>query len=876
MSNNSARFIPLVLDTMRGMVGIGGRKVQRYSRRTPIGRYLDDFINLAETQHLAGQFVDLSQIWLPNHFLHAPALIEPVYESEAQQDVLSIIPFIPDLPGIMTPYHLERYTLEELTAGSRRIVLLGNLGSGRTTALFGIALWALGIIKEREQSDPVKTRIQENEDTLKEKSRLRSPLEEAQIEELSIAIREKAQPTEHVKIYPIEKLIPFYVHLADMVFPVREEPTDVDPAEPLVRGIQHQLSPLNARAVPQIAYKAISEGRALLLIDGFDEMLAGDQNLILNWLEAFHAEYPNNFIIMTAPATGSGRITNLGFAPVYLGSWNRLEIDLFVNKWSEVYPSIVRGGKKISSLQQKRASLDNYVITPAELTLKVWSNFSVNQPDQRLEQWIRNFIDLHLPEGYTYDSILPFLTMCASLETEVGFITPQGVEILVSYGDLNTTDLDKAALDTYSQMVQQFGIADVQQIEEEQEESGLEELYTLLHSLTASGLLVEFRRTRYRFRHAIIADFLAGLTLKSLPQTNPQGLYNIAQRPRWKRALAFSATHTNLEQVVRMKLADHPDILRSSLLEVVTWLAYTPEEPSWRGEVFKRLGTYFISPQQFSTLRKRITAALIASKDQYGAMYIFKTGLKNGLPEVRMLSALGIGALGEYGKGMEQNLIALTRDQDEGVQLGAIHALGAINSSEALYALVDVLLGGSELARQTVAEVFAQIPEVGFPTLYDAVNHDDLLVRRYAIFGIRRIKKEWARELIHELFLRQDEWYVHSIAKESLSMQLAGHKGPEPIPSPSDINWVSQWAQGKGRRMPQGSKGRAMLVWGLQNTQDPLQPYLARLAGQLGIAEVTEELYKNLNSQNYEIRNAAYESLAALQIKIGKPLPNPI
>ena len=76
--------------------------------------------------------------------------------------------------------------------------------------------------------------------------------------------------------------------------------------------------------------------------------------------------------------------------------------------------------------------------------------------------------------------------------------------------------------------------------------------------------------------------------------------------------------------------------------------------------------------------------------------------------------------------------------------------------------------------------------------------------------------------------------------------------------------------------MPQGSKGRAMLVWGLQNTQDPLQPYLARLAGQLGIAEVTEELYKNLNSQNYEIRNAAYESLAALQIKIGKPLPNPI
>ncbi|MFZ4828598.1 MAG: hypothetical protein ACOYLB_14710, partial [Phototrophicaceae bacterium] len=57
ISNNSARFVPLVLETMRGMVGIGGRKVQRYSRRTPIGRYLDDFIKLAETQHLAGQFV---------------------------------------------------------------------------------------------------------------------------------------------------------------------------------------------------------------------------------------------------------------------------------------------------------------------------------------------------------------------------------------------------------------------------------------------------------------------------------------------------------------------------------------------------------------------------------------------------------------------------------------------------------------------------------------------------------------------------------------------------------------------------------------------------------------------------------------------------
>jgi HEAT repeat protein len=305
------------------------------------------------------------------------------------------------------------------------------------------------------------------------------------------------------------------------------------------------------------------------------------------------------------------------------------------------------------------------------------------------------------------------------------------------------------------------------------------------------------------------------------------------------------------------------------------WLAYADATVEWRGPVLNHLGNQLLAPNQYPYIRERIAAALIDSRDK-NALLIFRKAARNMEPDIRRLACLGMGALGD--PEALRDLNPLLNDQDPDVQLAAGMALGAIGTEEAFRPMVMALTSGSEQLRQAIAEAFAALPNEGYPTLYDAVSDEDFLLRRAAIFGLRRLQTTWALVAIYRAFLEDEQWYVRSAAQQAFQEMTYGRSVSltEAYPQPENIPWLQSWAARQGENVPPGEAASQMLLRALQEGDAPIRTLAASNLGQLGRADTIRALYAALRDGREEVRATAHQALAQLQLQIGQPLPAPV
>jgi hypothetical protein len=890
------RFGGLMWETTKSVLGSGGqRRVQRRSNRTVSGRYINDLITIAETTHIAGLHADLSQLLVEPRFLPEPELIDPVAEDDVRQEVFYVIPRMPDLPYIVAPYNLHNYRLEQLLQGkNRRLALLGIPGSGRTTALMAILLWVTQEISFDEPTDPVKQMLAEEDEALsekerEEKARRRQEMREAAKLELEQAIesgeidKSKAGPVnvaeaiaedeaEGEPLPSVRSLLPMYFHCADLNITRGEFGSQVDPAEPLVRAVQRRLSTLSARTVPHLLYERLDQKRALVLIDGYDDLPAEDRPAVEAWLAGFLAEYGDNFVIMTGPAVGYTRLRVHDFTPLFVKPWGQHETNAYIDKWRTVWPQIDANSREVDTKQARRTQYGNHALYPAELTLKIWANFSGDTSKYHLYEWVETFINDSLPERYSYDNALPLLMTAGALQLESGFIKLKDIAGIQPENQAASKSA-KTALEATEATAETASTTDT---DTDEEDEVLTEQRQIVNEFVNSGLLVRFRGGRYRFRHPILADYLAGLTLTPLPDSSPMTLYQYAQDPAWQRALRFAARDTDLSKVIEMKLNANEDLLLSNLLEMALWLRATREETAWREDILIRLGNAFIQDEQYVINRERVTAALVESRDVKGAMEIFETGLTHPNDAIRRLSALGIGAIGQGAERYITQLSSMTVDPEEDVQLAAAHALAAIGTDEAKLALADAFLNGEERLQQAAAEAFANMPDGGYMTLYDATQHEQIHVRRAAYFGVRRIETEWASEVIRQGFLSEEEWYVRVIAQDAFIREQAGIIGPPRPATPDQLEWVQIWAREREIGLPPGERSIAVLMRTLRDDDLQFRALGAIVLGQIGVVEAIQQLYLMLKDTEPLIREAGHKGLVELLLRMGTPLPDPL
>ncbi|MCL4250432.1 MAG: HEAT repeat domain-containing protein [Anaerolineae bacterium] len=845
-------------------------------------RYINDLIARCENTHLAGQFLKLTDVLVEPRFVMAPEPVGPPDE-DVLYDVFQVIPRIHDMPFLHGPYNIPAISISELGDGSRAVALLGLPGSGRTTALQTIALFSLNRVHFSAPTDAVQHIIDEEEAKLSDKDRKRVAQERVRIEaeareklarEGGITF-ESADEEAKQAVPTFNRLMPVYIHFAFFAFD--QIRGDLDPAEPLVRALQASVRGITAKSMPRSIYERLEQGKTLLLLDGYDELPAAVQPKALAWLQAFLQQYGENFVIVTGSAQGYGALLNAGLAPVFMRPWQDLDIDRAVDLWAKAFPRMggrrLVGNRKIGEEDVAVARSDSRGLTPLEITLKIWSAYAEPEAATTIQDWFALYIQRHLTRKMPMDGDpMPVLTAIAALQVEDGYITRARMEALGIGGEAvpEATTPEDALREAVAPDTK--GVAKAAQKvahDARQNVSSIQAKW--LAAFKRTGLIIHVGRERYRFRHDYIAAYLASFELCKQPA---EQIHEHSLQSDWHSTVTCMALHTSIDALVKSRLNVTTDILHSTLVELARWLKYAPQDAPWRGHVLRLFSQSFIVPNQYPLVRKRAAAALVAARDP-SVGFIFRKAARSADALIRSLACLGLGAIGNPdGIG---DLEALLHDRESDIQLASAMALGAIATEEALDAMLQAFTSDSEPVRKAIAEAFAALPDQGHPTLYDAVHSDDMLMRRAAVMGIRRIRANWARSEIYRTFLRDEEWYVRSAAETAFYETHLGQavRVVESYPLPENIQWLNEWAARRGETMEPGDQALQLLILALRDSEPQIRALAAATLGQLGVLDTLNVLYQSLLDGHDQVRSVSFEALADVQMRLGRPLPAP-
>jgi HEAT repeat protein len=152
--------------------------------------------------------------------------------------------------------------------------------------------------------------------------------------------------------------------------------------------------------------------------------------------------------------------------------------------------------------------------------------------------------------------------------------------------------------------------------------------------------------------------------------------------------------------------------------------------------------------------------------------------------------------------------------------------------------------------------------------LKEGVSIDDVLVRRAVVFGLARIEEPWAREILEQVVIEDDEWLVRNAALQIVEeSKTSGPLVPKPIPPIHELPWLISFATERGMGVSPGQAAWDMLETVLKEGNEEqrlaaMQIY-RRKPGEA--FSVINTLLKILKGPESEIREAAYITLWHLQ-----------
>jgi len=429
-----------VLSAAQESVSRQASSAQEFASRSADRRYIQDLTKYINSAHLLGDRVPLTDLIVEPYFIRSEPIAAPPDE-DVIRTVFHVVPNIPDHPYIQAPYNVETMSIEMLARGSRAISLLGRPGSGKTTALFAIALWSIGEVNFDPPSDAVQERLSEEEQNLNDEQRAERIRNFVQVEQLRERAEESGEAAQR-RAASFRQLTPIYVHLADVRTDSGEFGRRIDPAEPLVRAAQKYTTRVTRQTMAGNVYERMAEGKALLLLDGYEDLPAPEQQNKLRWFRALLNTYPDNFYITTGPVIGYGSISDIGFDPVFIRPWNDVQINRFVENWSQAWPRIAgqhqRGDYTPPPDILEAALRDNRIRSPFDLTVKLWGNFT-DAKDESYESWIRGLLGSFMgnePIG----TLLPKLAVAAQSQLDSGYVSVGSMVDLASGKSVTYTE----------------------------------------------------------------------------------------------------------------------------------------------------------------------------------------------------------------------------------------------------------------------------------------------------------------------------------------------------------------------------------------------------------------------------------------------------
>ncbi len=737
-----------------------------------IDRYQVELISRAETMHLARAILALDEILVTPRVLVPPPPADPANDEQPPQDTVGVVPNLPDFTYLSGVFVAHTLSLTKALSNGSDLMLTGDPGSGRSTALAYLAI-------RLANRDP--------------------------------------------EVGELAGKVPILVHAADLPLQGRQ-----DPLEPVIEAAIRNVSPRVSAMLPSYIQKHFERGNALLLLDGLDEFPSEDIPEISTWLKELRSQHQGLRIVAAGPTTILDGLAQAGLTPVPIAPWTERMQREFLSKWGRSWNEYVVPNMSKSRLSDIDPALINGWLTgtmrgrtPAEITLRVWAAYAGDIRGRRAVDDMESY----------------------------------AMRVLSPEEQRNSEEVASAWLKAAKVSLQERALP-----------KGIP-----IPSLVEAGILVRRIGGAVSFVQPAVGAYFGARAMSR------GELFEGLETAEWEpgsKALHYYAVLGNPEAVVMRALSSNAEPLEAGLLDSARWLPDSSSKAEWRGKLLREVAKMVQDTAKPYGLRLRGVHAL-AMADEASVSILFTRMLKSQATSSRVLACLGLGGMAD--EDSAERLVTLAQgDSEPLVRQAACLALGAIGSDAALEGLGHALLSGDEELRLAAAEALAIHPDEGYGMLREAAEHDEIMTRRAAAFGLARIQDKWALEVLEKIKVDDEEWIVRGAAAEALDRRInpPWKIFPPPI-EPADLPWVVAYAAKEGLGVAPGKASTEMLRRALSNGSLDEKIAALEVLGWGAGEELTLELYKALESGDDYLRDVAFESLWRLSTT-GVRLPDPL
>jgi len=769
-------------------------------------RFRNDLMRHVQGLHIAAPLFSLDEIVISPRLLAPPIPTEPGVLPSYLDITEQVIPYMLDAPELATYYGAPTITLIEALQGTANLLILGNPGAGKSIALAHLA---------------------------------------AQLAR-----------QEHIPTY-LERRIPLFIHAADLLLP------PVNPEnllEPIADAIARVCPSIPETRLDQFLIEAFSQGRALLLLDDLDELPPEVLKVYVSFFEKLLQQYPAVRFVATATPEYIDGITGLDCVPLTLASWDEDQRREFINRWSDLWtthigPRSDDTGASDSVLLNAWLMNDAAILSPIEITLKVWGVYAGDLAGARIQDWIEAYLQrmcVHITKGR---AALEILARQALLSPKTVFSQkeahtwlreiepPSAVETLDEGSPPSSeTTWPPPLVSQESSHITDKPIRDSR----------------VLPELVDSGLLKTFNGDNLTFSHPLLLSYLAACDLAAKGWANWTFISN-----QWcitNYSIGFlSSRRDDVSSLLAPYIENDQEPVYRELLIAAKWLRYAPENAAWRSGLMRQLAKILQNESHPMGLRGRVLTSMALSGTA-GVDTLFRQYLTSPEAGLRLHAALGCGLMRD-GKAVN-DLKTLLTDIQPNVRRAACLSLVAIGNQYALEAVADTLLHGDEDQRRAAAEALANNLEEGEPTLKEGATLSDVMVRRAVVYGLRRVHKPWSTETLQHIQVTDTQWVVKDAATQVLDeMEQPNPHLPRSIPDLTETPWLIAFAGERGIGISPGKPALDLLLLALKEGKEEQRlaalEYLTRNNQEIAIPAISQ-IY---TSTQGELREAAFNTL---------------
>ncbi len=532
---------------------------------------------------------------------------------------------------------------------------------------------------------------------------------------------------------------------------------------------------------PKVLEKALKQGRCILFLDGFDEIIGKpNRDTAAREIHKFVREYSRCSVLATSRNTAYQNELQ-GFTRVELIEFDDHRINRFIDRWFE--PGGREKAELLTNVVMNNKDIKNLAANPLMLTVIAIRCTGNDEPKPTRTDLYKSIIDVILDKWDAHKEIREYFS-------------PDAKKMI----------LRKLAFRNHSR--QRRTLTEKEILEEIERCSlwsghGINESWSLLEEIwQRSNILSRLFKDTYNFQHLSFQHYFTALELEEQAGGNDVIHLHLSD-PWWEEPiLLYAGLIKDAGSLIDIIHKEKPeDIFFNNLMLAGKCIAEAEYTDFFLGNGISREIWHIYNTSDFQLLREKSLDVLarlqphdiireleeqLTDEDSQARSFaaetlgaiatgevlpaLMMTLAKDSESKIRSQAAFALGKISRK-EALPSLIQALQTDREGEVRCSAAKALGAIGNSEALPVLFEILAVDSDSnVRGAAAEALGEIGSMAFvPQLIQALIAEKASAVRWRIaLAVGKIKGADASDLFIDALINDKDKEVRESAAEGL------------------------------------------------------------------------------------------------------------